>query len=100
MVDSAKQRLKRVVIGGNKAGRHDFRSFVGKKSSAQEESEEAKMAAFTSAYEKGWKLDRGARGEDGGMWAEIKSEYMPIQRWEILSLKSDINDEASRADDV
>ena len=66
IVDSAKDRLNSVVMGGSKAGRQDLRSLVGRKSSAQEESEEANIAAFTSDCEKGSKLDRVGGGQVGG----------------------------------
>jgi len=47
-VDSARQRLRRVVMGGSKESMNCFRRGVGKKSRAQVELEEDMIIARTS----------------------------------------------------
>lgn len=64
-VDSFKQRLINVVIGGKRVSRQDLRTRVGMKSSKQVASEDARIAAFTSAAEAGAKSDRSGGGAGG-----------------------------------
>lgn len=62
-VDSDKQRFSSVVIGGRRESRQDFRMRVGMKSMEQVESEEARIAVFTSSRVAGVKSDNSGGGD-------------------------------------
>jgi hypothetical protein len=64
-VDSLRQRLIKVVIGGRRLSRQDLSIRVGMKSSEQVASDEARMASLTSADVAGVKSDNSG-GEAGG----------------------------------
>jgi hypothetical protein len=65
-VDSFRQRLIKVVIGSCRESMHDLRTGVGMKSRVHVESDEARMAALTSAHVAGVKSESSG-GCAGGM---------------------------------
>ena len=65
-LDSTRQRLRKVVIGGNSAGKHDLSRKDGITSSAHHESREERMMLLTSSVvveEKTARMGGGAEGE-------------------------------------
>jgi hypothetical protein len=66
-VDSEMQRLRRVVMGGSKASRHDLRSLVGKISRVHVASVEERIILLTSLVETGAKLVIGGADLVGRM---------------------------------
>jgi hypothetical protein len=48
-IDSLRQRLIKVVIGGRRASRHDLSTVVGIKSSGQDALDEVRIAVLTSS---------------------------------------------------
>ena len=65
-MDSAMERLMRVVTVKRKESRHDLRRHVGIRSREQVASEEDSMAVRTSSIVAGEKVEREGGGEGGG----------------------------------
>ena len=94
---SDKERLIRVVIGVISASRQDFRSLVGMRSEAHEESDELMIALRTSSVVAREKEGRGKGGDGGMVLGTVRVEGNFEQSVEILSSKN-LRNEAARMD--
>jgi hypothetical protein len=73
-VDSERQRLRSVVIGGRRESKQDLRSQVGIISSAQEELDDERIRDLTSSAVVGEKLERIGGARSGAMCGDERDE--------------------------
>lgn len=99
-LDSARQRLRKVVIGGKSASRQDLRRNVGMMSSEQEESGEERMILRTSSVVVGEKELKNGGVTGGEICGEEREACKDERSLLILPLKRLRNAEGSAEDGI
>ena len=89
-IPSESERFMILVRGGSRESMHDFRSFVGIRSSEHVAFEEERIALRTSRVVAGRKSERGGGAlEGGGLRFRIRARGVKLaQRFVILSSKN------------